>query len=353
MLCVSRMRKITYCEALNEALCQEMTRDPSVFVYGIGVPDHKRIFGSTAGLVERFGADRCFDTPLSEDGMTGFGLGAAINGLRPVHIHIRVDFLLLAMNQLANMVSCYMYHSGGKLKVPLVIRAVIGRGWGQGCQHSKSMYSVFAHIPGLKVVLPTTARDAKGLLIAAIRDDSPVLVIEHRWLYWQEGEVPEEPFTEPIGVANILRKGRDLTVVATSWMNVEALKASGVLDRKHGVSVEIVDPRAISPLDDELIARSVRKTGHCIVADNDWLNCGFSAEIAARVSEKCHESLKQPVQRLGFAFTPCPTARHLENEFYPNAASIVRTAERMLRLDAADLSDEEFYSHEKRFKGPF
>jgi pyruvate dehydrogenase E1 component beta subunit len=347
------MRKITYCEALNEALCQEMTRDPSVFVYGIGVPDHKAVFGTTAGLAEKFGNERCFDTPLSEDAMTGFGLGAAINGLRPVHVHIRVDFLMLAMNQLANMVSSCIYNSGGKLKVPLVIRAVIGRGWGQGCQHSKSMYSVFAHIPGLKVVLPTTARDAKGLLIAAIRDDGPVIVIEHRWLYWQEGEVPEEPFAEPIGVANILRKGIDLTIVATSWMNVEALKASEILSRKHGVSVEIVDPRTISPLDDEVIIQSVRKTGRCIVADNDWLNCGFSAELATRISESCFGHLKSPVKRIGFAFTPCPTVRHLENEFYPNAANIVKSAEKLLRLDLADLSDEQFFSHERRFKGPF
>ena len=193
------MRRISYCEALNEAMVQEMERDSSVFVYGIGVPDHKKVFGSTVGLVERFGPDRCFDTPLCEDSMTGFGLGAAVNGLRPIHIHIRVDFLLLAMNQLANIVSSYRYASGGKLKVPLVIRAIIGRGWGQGFQHSKSMYSIFANIPGLKVVLPVTPRDAKGLLISAIRDDNPVIFVEHRWLYWQEDNVPEEPFTMPLG----------------------------------------------------------------------------------------------------------------------------------------------------------
>ncbi|MFH0731800.1 MAG: alpha-ketoacid dehydrogenase subunit beta, partial [Candidatus Omnitrophota bacterium] len=167
------MRKISYCEALREAMSQEMERDPNIFVYGIGVPDHKRVFGSTVGLVEKFGPERCFDTPLSEDAMTGFGLGAALNGMRPIHIHIRVDFLLLATNQLANMVSSYRYLSGGELKAPMVIRAVIGRGWGQGSQHSKSMYSIFAHIPGLKIVLPTTPKDAKGLLVSAIRDDNP------------------------------------------------------------------------------------------------------------------------------------------------------------------------------------
>ena len=346
------MRQITYCQALNEAMTQEMESDPSVFVYGIGVPDHKKVFGTTDGLLERFGEERCFDTPLSEDTMTGFGLGAAINGTRPIHIHIRVDFLLLAMNQLANMISSCRYMSDEKLKAPLVIRAVIGRGWGQGCQHSKSMFSTFAHIPGLKVVLPTTPTDAKGLLISAIRDDGPVVFIEHRWLYWQKQEVPEEAFTIPIGQANITRRGRDLTVVATSWMNVEAMKAAKILSRE-GIEIEIVDPRTIAPFNDEIVIESVERTGYCIVADNDWLHCGFSAEVAAAVSEKCFGKLKSPVSRIGFAPTPCPTVRHLEDEFYPNAADIIRAVEKMLGLSKLDLSSEEFYSHSNRFKGPF
>jgi len=346
------MRKITYCDALREAMVQEMERDSSVFVYGIGVPDHKAIFGTTAGIQERFGVQRCFDTPLAEDTMSGFGLGAALNGLRPVNIHIRVDFLLLAMNQIANMISCCRYSSRGMLKAPMVIRAVIGRGWGQGFQHSKSMHSVFAHIPGLKVVLPTTPRDAKGLLIAAIRDDNPVLMIEHRWLYWQEGEVPQKPFVEPLGKSNVIRNGKDITIVALSWMNVEALKAAEILE-KRGISVEIVDPRTISPLDDKPIVQSVKKTGRCIIADYDWIHSGFSAEIATRIYEKCLGGLKQPIERIGFTPTPCPTVRHLENAFYPNAINIIRMVEKMLRLGPADLSAEEFYSHEKRFKGPF
>lgn len=346
------MRSLSFCDALNEAMWQEMERDSSVFVYGIGVPDHKRIFGTTAGLVERFGPERCLDTPLCEDAMTGFGLGAAINGMRPIHIHIRVDFLLLAMNQLVNMVSTYRYSTGGRITVPLVIRAVVGRGWGQGYQHSKSLHSYFAHIPGLKVVLPTTPRDAKGLLTAAIRDDNPVVFIEHRWLYWATEHVPEEPFAIPLGEGHVLRAGRDLTIVATSWMNVEALKAADILD-KHGVSVEIVDPRTIAPFDDVPVMESAAKTGHCLVADNDWLDCGFSAEVAARVSEKCFGRLKSPVRRIGFAPAPCPTVRSLENRFYPNAADIVRAVEAQLGLDRIDLSHEDFYSHERRFKGPF
>lgn len=346
------MRMITYCDALNEAMAHEMERDPTVFVYGIGVPDHKKIFGSTAGLLEKFGPERCFDTPIAEDAMTGLGLGAAINGLRPIHVHIRVDFLLLGMNQLANMVSSFCYGSGGVMNVPLVVRAVVGRGWGQGFQHSKSMHGTFAHIPGLKVVCPTTPADAKGLLTAAIRDNNPVIMFEHRWLYWQTGAVPEGDYEIPIGKANVVRQGKDITIVATSWMNVEALQASEILAR-HGVEVEIVDPRTIAPLDEETIAASVRKTGRCIVADNDWVHCGFGSEVAASVSEKCFGSLKSPVRRIGFAHTPCPTARHLENEFYPNAKTIVREVEKVLGLPEIDLSNEQFYSHENRFRGPF
>jgi acetoin:2,6-dichlorophenolindophenol oxidoreductase subunit beta len=346
------MKTWSYCQALNQAIIQEMERDPRVFVYGIGVPDHKKIFGSTDGILERFGSDRCIDTPIAEDSMTGFGLGAAINGLRPIHIHIRVDFLLLAMNQLANMVSSFCYGSAGKVRVPLVIRAVVGRGWGQGYQHSKTMHSTFAHIPGLKVVTPTTVADAKGLMVSAIRDDNPVLVIEHRWLYWQEGAVPDGDYTVRIGEPNVIHTGDDLTIIATSWMNVEALMAAEILQRR-GVSIEIVDPRTLAPLEDEKLVASVEKTGHCIVADNDWAFCGFGAEIAARISEKCFGRLKSPVERIGFAHVPCPTARHLETEFYPNAAGIIRMVERKLGLSPTDISGENFFSHENRFRGPF
>lgn len=347
------MRNLSYCDALTEAMRQEMERDPRVFTYGIGVPDHKRIFGSTRGLVEQFGIERCFDTPLSEDAMTGFGLGTAISGLRPIHVHARVDFMLLAMNQLTNMMSSYHYATGGKLSVPMVIRVIIGRGWGQSFQHSKTMHSIFAHIPGIKVVMPTTPYDVKGLMIAAIRDDNPVVFIEHRWLYYAEDEVPEEAYTIPIGAGNILRNGSDITVVATSWMNVEALRAADVLDKKHGIHVEIVDPRTILPLDEKIIADSVLKTRRCLVADYDWLHCGFSAEVAALVSKSCFGHLKSPVERIGFAFAPCPSARPLENEYYPDSVTIIRKIEEMFGLPNADISDQEFYSYEKKFKGPY
>lgn len=345
-------RIITFEKAVNEAIFQEMKRDKRVFLFGLDVTDHKRIFGTTKGL-EIFGSERFFGTPLSEDAMTGVALGAAITGLRPIHVHIRVDFLLLAMNQLINMVATTSYGSAGKLKAPLVIRAIIGRGWGQGFQHSKSLQSVFAHIPGLKVVMPSRPHDAKGLLISAIRDDNPVIFLEHRWLYWLEGDVPSNAYTVPLGESFVLRSGKDITIVATSWMNVEAFKAAEILSRKHGIEAEIIDVRTIYPLDDESIVKSVTKTGHCIVADYDWEFCGFSAEVAARVAEKCFNKLKSPVGRIAFPHVFTPTTRPLENAFYPNAITIIREVEKKLGLKKADLRGENFYSWENRFKGPF
>jgi pyruvate dehydrogenase E1 component beta subunit len=343
--------QLTYREALNHALADEMSADEKVFVFGLDVSDHKRIFGSTAGLVEKFGKKRCFSTPLSEDAMTGVALGAALGGLRPVHVHIRVDFLLLAMNQIANMISCANYLTGGRLKVPLVIRAIIGRGWGQGAQHSKTLQSFFAHLPGLKVVMPAVPQDAYSLLRAAIREDSPVIFLEHRWLYDAVGEVVKE-FKVPIGKSLVKREGKDLTVAATSWMTVEALKAREILQRRN-VSIEVVDMRTIAPADTETLCQSVKKTGRCLVADYDWLPCGFASEVAARVSHDCFGMLKAPVETLGFAHTPCPTTRPLENLFYPSAVGIIKTAEKMLGLDPTDLSQEHFYSWERPFKGPF
>ena len=342
---------ITYRQALALALEKEMDADSSVFVFGLDVPDHKRIFGSTAGLLERFGPQRCFGTPLSEEAMTGVALGAAISGLRPVHVHIRVDFMLLGMNQIVNMISNLRYMTGGKLRVPLVIRAVIGRGWGQSAQHSKALHGVFAHFPGLKVVLPTTPQDAYSLLRSSIRDENPVIFMEHRWLYDVQGAVDDE-LKIPLGPPALLREGNAVTVLCTSWMAIEAMKAAEVLARR-GVELEVVNVRTIAPLQDQELISSVMKTGRCIVADYDWTFCGFSAELASRISQACFGRLKHPVERLGFAPVPCPTTRPLENAFYPSAVEIIRTVERMVGLQETDLSAESFYSYEQRFKGPF
>jgi pyruvate dehydrogenase E1 component beta subunit len=256
------------------------------------------------------------------------------------------------MNQLINMLSSCSYGSAGKTSVPIVIRAVIGRGWGQGYQHSKALQGMFAQIPGLKVIMPTTPYDMKGLLTTAIRDNNPVLVLEHRWLYWQTGEIDSDEYTIEFGVPAIIKSGSDFTVVATSWMNVEAIQAANILSRR-GVKVEVIDVRSISPFNEDLIVDSVNKTGHCLVADNDWLNCGFSAEISSRVYDKCWKSLRAPIRRIGFAPVPCPTTRPLETAFYPNAETIVREIEKILGLSPTDLTDENFFSHENRFMGPF
>ena len=344
-------RNVTYREALQEAISVEMRRDPKVFIYGIDVADHKRIFGSTSGILEEFGPDRCFSTPLSEDAMTGFGLGAAINGMRPIHVHMRVDFMILAMNKIVNMIASYGYGAGG-YKLPIVIRAIIGRGWGQSWQHSKTLHSWFAHIPGLKVIMPARARDARDMLVAAIQDDNPVICIEHRWLYDVTGDLPERPRADALNGCEIVHSGNDITVVAVSWMVVEALKAAEVL-KKHGVKLEVIDVRSIAPFDHQTVSASVLRTGRAIVADYDWIHCGFGAEVATRIYEECMSTLKAPVVRLGFADAHCPCTRPLENAYYPGAIDIIRAAERQIGLESIDLQGEEFYSYETKFKGPF
>ncbi len=342
---------MTYRDALAFAATKEMDADPSVFVFGLDVPDHKRIFGSTKGLVEKFGPDRCFGTPLSEDAMTGVAIGAALSGLRPVHVHIRADFLLLGMNQIANVMSSLRYMSGGSLQLPLVIRAVIGRGWGQGAQHSKSLHGVFGHFPGIKVALPTSPQDAYSMLRAAIRDNNPVILLEHRWLYDIKGGV-DENCLPPLAGPVVVRRGSAVTVACTSWMTIEAMKAAEVL-AQHGIELDIIDMRTVAPLDESEVVASIERTGHCIVADYDWLYAGFSAELAARLGHRCFSTLRKPVERIGFAPVPCPTTRPLENLFYPSAVHIIRTVERMLDLPQIDLNGEFFYSYEERFKGPF
>lgn len=348
---MSKTVEMTFRQALVAALDDEMQQDERVFVFGLDVPDFKRIYGSTEGILEKYGPKRCFGTPISEDAMTGVALGAAISGLRPVHVHIRADFLMLAMNQIVNLISNVRYLSGGKLSVPLVIRAVIGRGWGQGVQHSKSLHSFFAHIPGLKVVMPSNPQDAYSLLRFSIQCDDPVLFLEHRWLYDISGKVDRNQ-SSSLGQAQVVRSGRSISFICTSWMTIEALKAAEVLSRV-GVEVEIVDVRSISPLDRETILKSVKKTRACLVADYDWVFCGFSAELAAMVSKECFGELVAPVERLGFRFIPCPTARHLENQFYAGAQEMIRATEKILGLEKVDLSGDRFYTYENRFKGPF
>jgi acetoin:2,6-dichlorophenolindophenol oxidoreductase subunit beta len=347
-----QQRVLRYVDALCEAAAQEMERDPRVFVFGLDVDDHKAIQGSTRGLQARFGAQRVFTTPLSEDAMTGVAIGAAMAGLRPIHVHIRMDFAMIAMNQLVNMASKAHYMYGGAVSVPLVVRCMIGKSWGQGAQHSQGLHSLFMHIPGLKVVAPSNAHDAKGCLIAAIRDDNPVIFVEHRLLYFSEAYVPEEPFTVEPGPGRVITQGDDITVVGVSNMVMECLRAQELL-ADEGIHAEVIDPIWLTPLDVEPIVASVEKTGKLLVVDNAWLNCGASAEIAARVAERIARPLE--IARMGFASTTCPPSPTLEHEFYPNPATIAQRIHQMARPGETWVPDQERarLTYQAQFRGPF
>jgi len=323
-----RGRILDYRGAIREALEQALAADPRVFVMGEGVDDPDAVFGTTLGLQKRFGPRRVFDTPIAENAMTGVAVGAALAGMRPVLVHMRMDFMLPAMDQLVNHAAKWRAMFGGRFRVPLVVRAVVGRGWGAAAQHSQSLQGLFMHAPGLKVVMPSNPYDAKGLLLAAIADDDPVVFVEHRWLYDDAAPVPRAPYRVPLGRGRVARRGRDVTVVAVSLMVREALAAADAL-APEGIGLEVVDPRTLCPLDEGLILRSVRKTGRLLVADTGWRNAGAGAEIAARVAEKAHGFLKAPVCRIATADVPTPAGAALEERFYPSRGTIVAEARRL------------------------
>lgn len=324
------VRKLTFGEALREALDQALERDPRVYVMGQGINDAGGMFGSTQDLYKKYGTDRVFDTPLSEAGLTGIAVGSAMAGLRPVYIHNRPDFLLLAMDQIVNHASKWSYMFAGQVPIPLVIRSCIGRGWGSAAQHSQALQSLLVHIPGLRVVMPSTAYDAKGLLITSIADNNPVIFTEQRWLYKHKGAVPEYIYSIPFGQGIIRREGSDITIVGVSHMVIESLRAADELAKK-GISVEVIDPRTLKPLDEDIILKSVGKTGHLLVADLSWKTGGFSAEVLAVVAEKALNSLKKPPVRVCFPDIPTPSSYVLEAAFYPGVEDIARAAEKLVK----------------------
>ena len=344
-------RQLSYVDAIREATDQEMQRDPAVILFGLDVDDPKAIQGTTRGLAAKYGAERVFGTPLSEDGMTGAAVGMALAGLRPIHVHIRMDFLMLAMNQLINVAAKSRSMYGGRVSVPMVVRSMIGKSWGQGAQHSQGLYSFFMHVPGLKVVAPTTPYDAKGTLAAAIRDDDPVMYVEHRLLHFQQGPVPEGNYTVEPGKARVTANGDDVTLVGISWMQIECLRAEQYL-REVGISAEVIDPIWLAPLDIDTIVESVAKTGRLCVVDNGWTTCGASAEIVSQVVERLQGTRPVAVHRIGFAPVTCPTAPSLEAEFYPDARTIAAAAYGMVRGDAW-LPDKREDFNEVAFRGPF
>lgn len=320
---IMESRTLTFAQAVREALEQSMATNNSIILLGEGVPDPKGIFGTTLGLQEKFGSERVLDMPVSENGMTGVCIGAAITGLRPVLVHQRIDFSLLSFDQIINNAAKWHYMFGGQCSVPLVIRMIIGQGWGQGAQHSQNLHALFVHIPGLKVVIPSTAYDAKGLLISSIKDNNPVIFLEHRWLHNTSSNVPEEMYEIPLGKSKILQVGKDLTIVANSYLTIEALRASDFI-KQSGISIEIIDLRSLKPLDDELIFNSVSKTGRLLVLDSGHYTGGFSAEIISRVSERYLSKLKVPPARITLPDFPSPSTPGLTKYYYPTDHDIVK-----------------------------
>ncbi|MBO88276.1 MAG: alpha-ketoacid dehydrogenase subunit beta [Rickettsiales bacterium] len=345
-------RELSYAGAVYEATRQEMARDENVFVFGLGVDDAKGMYGTTADLHKEFGSTRNFDTPLSEDAMTGVAIGAALAGMRPIHVHQRMDFLLLCMNQLINMAAKTSYMFAGACNVPMVVRAIIGRSWGQGAQHSQALHSFFMHVPGIKVVAPTTPHDAKGCLIAAIRDDNPVIFMEHRMLYGNRGVVPKEIYEVPFGQARQLTEGQDITIIGVSHMVVECLRAAQVL-KGVGISAEVIDPVTLAPLDINAILTSANKTGHLLIVDTSWTICGAGSEIVARVVEETGEQGIPKMKRMGFAPAPCPTTRPLENIYYPNGQTIAEAAHQLVRSNSNWSAPKTLSNEVLEFRGPF
>src|SRR5690349_2010114 len=327
-------RQITYAEALNEALRGEMQRDPAVFVMGedVAVWGGGGIFGVTKGLAEEFGTERVRDTPISEEAIAAVAIGAAATGSRPVAEIMYVDFIGLAMEPIVNQAAKLRYMFGGKAKVPLVIRAQEGAGRGNAAQHSQSLEAWFCHIPGLKVVTPSTPADAKGLLKSAIRDDNPVIFLEHKVLYFTKGQVPEGEYTVPLGVADIKRVGQHVTVVGIHTMVGKALKAAEQL-AEEGIELEVIDPRTLVPLDEQTIIDSVKKTGRLIVSHEAYTRGGYGAEIISRVVDSAFDYLDAPPLRVCARDVPVPYSAVLETAALPQVDDLVAAARTLLNRD--------------------
>jgi acetoin:2,6-dichlorophenolindophenol oxidoreductase subunit beta len=334
------MARTSFRQALNDALRSEMRRDSSVVIIGedvaggaggTGTDDaYGGIMGVTRGLVGEFGRARVIDTPITESALVGMAAGAAMTGLRPVAELMFVDFLGVCLDQILNQAAKFRYMFGGKARTPLVIRAMFGAGFSAGAQHSQCLYSIFTHIPGLKVVIPSSPYDAKGLLIQAIRDDDPVIFLEHTKLYDLEGEVPAESYTVPFGEAHILREGGDLTIVALARMTHMALDAASALADK-GIEATVIDPRTTSPLDEETILESIGATGRLLVVDESNPRCSVASEIAAVVAERAFRDLKAPIRRVTAPHTPVPFSPVLENAYIPSSAAIEAAAMELVR----------------------
>lgn len=346
-----------FSDAINDAMVVAMDLDPKVLCYGLGVDDPKRIFGTTKNLKEKFGDKRVLDVPTSENALMGIGSGVAIGGYRPVFVNQRFDFTLLAADQIVNAAAKWYYMFGGKRGVPIVLRAVVGRGWGQGPTHSQCLHSWFAHIPGLKVVMPSTPADAKGLLLSAIFDNNPVIFIEHRWLHNMEGPVPEGDYRVPIGEAGFMRKGEDLTIVSSSYMSVEALHALGHLE-SQGVTADLIDLRSVRPIDWKTIFNSVNKTGRLLVLDLGAESASVGSEIVSRVTLECWSTLQTKPEKISMPDKAQPTSPALTKGFFPDEETIINCIGKLLgkEFESADLLSKKDWPKDTPgswFNGPF
>jgi acetoin:2,6-dichlorophenolindophenol oxidoreductase subunit beta len=325
----SNSRKISYSLALNEAFHQLMAEDPSVFLIGQGVKSPWYVGNTTRSLLERFGSKRVIDTPVSENAINGAAVGAALAGMRPVVVHPRIDFMVYGLDPIINEAANWHYMFGGRSSVPVVVWAIINRGGEQAAQHSQALQSLFTHIPGLKVVMPSNPYDAKGLMVSAVRDENPVIYLDERWLYGLEAEVPESIYEVPLGQGAIRRAGSQVTVVATSFMVQEALQAAATMEER-GIYAEVIDLRTLKPLDSELIFSSVRKTGRVVIADGGWKTCGIAGEIVALIAENLLPFLKSPPERVTLPDLPAPASRSLEKAYFPTAENIIQAMEKTL-----------------------
>ena len=320
---------ITYREALNQALREEMRRDPDIFVIGEEVSEYGGAYKVTEGLLQEFGPERVIDTPISEEAIVGSGIGAAMVGLRPVVELMTINFSMLALDQIVNHAAKLRYMSGGQVSVPLTIRAPQGAGLQLGAQHSQNLEAWYAHVPGLKVVIPGTPVDAKGLLKSAIRDNNPVMFLEHEMLYGTKGEVPDEEYTVPIGVAEVERNGKDVTLISYSRMRTLCMKAADQL-AGDGIDAEVIDVRTLKPLDTETLVNSVKKTHRAIVVEEDWRYAGMGAQIVDKIMLEAFDYLDAPICRIAAADVPMPYSKHLEQLALPSVDEIVSTAKRLV-----------------------
>jgi pyruvate/2-oxoglutarate/acetoin dehydrogenase E1 component len=320
-----QVREITFAQAVNEALAEELRRDPTVFLIGEDVGEAGTPFKVLSGLIEEFGPERVLDSPISEPGITGIGVGAAMTGMRPVVDIMFGDFMALVMDQLGNQAAKIHYMSGGKLKVPMVVRTTLGATRRSAAQHSQSLHAWFSHVPGLKVALPSTPFDAKGLLKSAIRDDSPVVVFEDKMMYQAKGPVPEGEYVVPLGIADVKREGGDITLVGTSSMVEVALEAADRLDG-DGISAEVIDPRTTFPLDKKTLVESAKKTGRVVVIDEGYERYGVTAELASVIAEGAFYHLDAPLRRMGAMDVPIPFSPVLEDLTVPTAETVATAA---------------------------